>query len=167
MRNIALPSAAITLVLGLVGIVSLTPAAPAAGPDTGASRTLSLDVQFSPFSLIHVNPPPRPKAGFGLGDELTFHDLLFADGKQVGDDAGACVIVDVEQALANCTEVIRLSDGTITAQFLNGPPAEKQLAVTGGTGAYRAAGGEGTLLEFGDGTGSLTLRLLAFARDAN
>jgi hypothetical protein len=77
------------------------------------------------------------------------------------------VIVDVEQALATCTQVIRLPDGTITAQFLNGPPAEKQLAVTGGTGAYRNAGGEGTLLEFGDGTGSLTLRLLAFSRDAN
>jgi hypothetical protein len=63
--------------------------------------------------------------------------------------------------------VIRLPGGTITAQFLNGPPADKQLAITGGTGAYRAAGGEGTLVEFGPETGSLTLQLLALARAAD
>ena len=43
----------------------------------------------------------------------------------------------------------------------------KQLTVTGGTGAYRAAGGEGTLVESGDGPGSLTLQLLALARAAD
>ena len=167
MRTIALPGAASILVLAVAGAVALGAAPPPVGPDTGASRTLSFGVQFSPFSLIRVNPTPDPATGLGLGDALTFHDLLVADGQQVGDEAGSCVIVDVEQALATCTQVIRLPDGTITAQFLNGPPAEKQLAVTGGTGAYRNAGGEGTLLEFGDGTGSLTLRLLAFSRDAN
>jgi SAM-dependent MidA family methyltransferase len=35
--------------------------------------------------------------------------------------------------------------------------------VTGGTGSYRSAGGDGTLVEFGDGTGRLTLHLLRLA----
>src|SRR5215216_1909984 len=97
MRTVTLPGAAIILVLAVVGIASLGAAPPAAAPGTGASRTLSFEVQFSPFSLIHVNPLPNPTTGFGLGDELTFHDLLFANGKQVGDEGGSCVIVDIAQ----------------------------------------------------------------------
>ena len=167
MRNVALTAVAIALVLGLVGAGSLAAAPDRAGSGAAAARTLRFEVRFSPFSLIPVNPERDPTTHLGLGDELTFHDLLFANGQQVGDEGGSCVIIDAGQALASCTEVIRLPGGTIAAQFLNGPPAEKQLAVTGGTGAYRAAGGEGTLVEFGPGTGSLTLRLLAFSRDAD
>jgi hypothetical protein len=37
------------------------------------------------------------------------------------------------------------------------------VAVTGGTGTYRNVGGDGSLVEFGDGTGKLTLRLIGFA----
>jgi hypothetical protein len=60
--------------------------------------------------------------------------------------------------------VIRLPGGNLTAQFPNVPgPAPKDLALTGGTGSYRNAGGEGTLVEFGNGKGSLTLRVLSFA----
>jgi hypothetical protein len=75
------------------------------------------------------------------------------------------VIVDGRQVLANCTEVIRLQQGTITAQFLNGPPPRKHLALTGGTGIYRNAGGEATLVGFGPTTGRLTLHLLGFSPD--
>jgi hypothetical protein len=70
------------------------------------------------------------------------------------------VIVDGAQVLANCTEWIRLSGGTITTQFENGPPPHKQLAITGGTGIYNTAGGDGTLVEFPNNTGKLTLHLL-------
>jgi hypothetical protein len=73
------------------------------------------------------------------------------------------VIVDGSQLLANCTEVIRLQQGTITAAGLTGPPPTKHLALTGGTGLYRNAGGEATLVEFGSTTGRLTLHLLGFS----
>ena len=162
MRTAALATAAIAL-LGLLGVVSAA-APPAAAPAATASRTLVFDVRFSPFAALHLNPAPDPTTGFGLGDELTFHDLLLSHGKQVGDDGGACVIVDAGQLLASCTEVIRLPEGTITTQFLNSPPPEKHLAVTGGTGLFRSAGGDATLIEFGDGTGRLTLHLLALSR---
>jgi 16S rRNA A1518/A1519 N6-dimethyltransferase RsmA/KsgA/DIM1 with predicted DNA glycosylase/AP lyase activity len=33
--------------------------------------------------------------------------------------------------------------------------------VTGGTGTYRNVGGDGTLIEFGNGKGRLTLHLLS------
>ena len=120
---------------------------------------------LQPFSPLHLNPHPDPKTGFGSGDEITFHDLLFSHGSQAGDEGGSCVIAEGSQLLANCTEVIRLQQGTITAQFLNAPPPRKQLAVTGGTGIYRNAGGEGALVESGNGTGRLTLHLLGFSHD--
>jgi hypothetical protein len=40
--------------------------------------------------------------------------------------------------------------------------APKPIAITGGTGTYRNAGGEGVLVEFADQTGTLDLRVLAF-----
>jgi hypothetical protein len=68
------------------------------------------------------------------------------------------------ELLANCTLVIRLPGGNITGQFvaIQGP-TPKQLALTGGTGTYRNVGGEGTLVEFGNGKGKLTLQVLSFA----
>jgi hypothetical protein len=78
-----------------------------------------------------------------LGDELTFHDQLSTKGRQVGDDLGSCVIVSITPEVPG--------------------PAPKDLALTGGTGTYRNLGGEGNLVEFGNGKGSLTLHVLSFA----
>ncbi len=64
--------------------------------------------------------------------------------------------------LANCNGIFRLPGGTIAIQTTAIPgPAPKQLAVTGGTGTYGNAGGDGTLVEFGNGKGKLTLHLLS------
>lgn len=137
----ALASVAIAALAAVAGTVSAAAASPAPSPATAQSRTLIFTVHFSPFEVLHLNPKPDPKTGFGFGDELTFHDLRFSHGQQAGDEGGSCVVVDGAQALANCTEVVRLQQGTITAQFLNGPPPSKHLAVTGGTGIYRDAAG--------------------------
>ena len=58
--------------------------------------------------------------------------------------------------------MIRLKQGTITAAGLNGPPPTKHFAITGGTGLYRTAGGQTTLIEFGSTRGKLTIHLLGF-----
>ena len=50
-----------------------------------------------------------------------------------------------------------------TLPYLGGPPPTKHLAITGGTGIYRNAGGEATLVEFGPATGRLTLYILRFS----
>jgi hypothetical protein len=159
MRRNVVASAVIAVAVVAAGAGSAA-AASSAGPVTARPRTLSFDVHFSPFAALHLNPKPDPNTGFGPGDVITFHDLLFSHSRKAGDEGGSCVIVDASQALANCIEVVRLRHGTITTQFLNAPPPRKHLAVTGGTGIYGDAGGEGTLVEFGDGTGRLTLHLL-------
>ena len=70
------------------------------------------------------------------------------------------MVVNASQPLANCTEVIRLQQGTITAEGLSRPPPTKHLAITG---IYRTAGGEATLVEFSSTRGKLTLHLLGFS----
>jgi len=164
MRKVALTSAAAALVLGLAGVVAIAAASQAAEPSTAKSKTLTFDVVFSPFSPIAANNVRDPNSPFALGDEIVFHDQLFAKGKQVGDDVGSCVVAAITpELLANCSAVIRLPDGNIAAQFVAiSGPTPRELALTGGTGIYRNVGGEGTLVEFAVGNkGSLTLHLLS------
>jgi hypothetical protein len=53
-----------------------------------------------------------------------------------------------------------LPGGQIAAQLLTTPgPAPKPFAVTGGSGDYRNARGDGTLVEYGKRKGSITFRL--------
>ena len=164
MRRVALLGSASALVLGLVGVLSSSAASQAAEPAAAKSTTLTFDVVFSPFTPIEANNVRDPNSPFALGDEIVFRDQLFSGGKQVGDDAGSCVIVaNTPEVVANCTAVFRVPGGTIAAQFVSMPgPAPKDLALTGGTGTYRNAGGDGTLVEFGeDNKGSLTLSVLS------
>jgi len=162
MRKVPLAGAAAALVLGVAGAVAIPVASQADGPSPAKSKTLVFSVAFSPPEFVQANNVRNPHSPFSLGDEIVFHDQLFSSGQHVCDDAGSCVLVDVSPApLANCSEVIRLPGGSITGQFLNAPPPRKQIAITGGTGVYDAAGGEGTLVEFGTFKGKLTLHVLS------
>jgi len=164
MRNIALLGVAAAVVLGLGGVVAASTGSQAAEATT-KPRTLTFDVVFSPFELVEANNERVPGSPIALGDEIVFHDQLSTRGRQVGDQVGSCVIAAVDpEIIANCSGVIRLPGGTIAFQFANVPgPDPKTLAVTGGTGSYRTAGGEGTLVEFGNDKGSLTLHLVRLA----
>ena len=162
MRRPVLVAAGTALLLGLAGALSLS-AVSRADEDRGdASGSLVFDVRFSPQTLVATNNERDPNSPLALGDANLFHDQLSVDGEQVGDEAGSCVIVALTpQVLANCSIVVRLPDGHITGQFATSPgPDPKPIALTGGTGAYRDIGGEGTLVEFGDETGTLTLEVL-------
>jgi hypothetical protein len=168
MRKVLLAGAAAAVVLALAGGMSLASASQVAAPSPATSQTLVFNVAFSPFAFIQTNNVRNPKSPIALGDEIVSHDQLFSSGKHVGDDAVSFVIVSAPPnvILANCTGVIRLAGGTIAFQTTATlGPTPKQLAVTGGTGAYRNAGGDGTLVEFGNknNTGKLTLHLLSLA----
>ena len=157
-------AAAVTTSLSSEAASSRAASSEAAGSTTARPKTLHFDVAFSPLSLIAANNERVPGSPLALGDEITFHDQLSVKGKRVGDEAGSCVIVDLKPVpLANCSVVVRVPGGTITGQFATSPgPAPKPIAITGGTGTYRNAGGDGTLVEFANQTGTLTLRVLAF-----
>jgi hypothetical protein len=73
--------------------------------------------------------------------------LVGADGSPAGTIRQACTLIDAGAnpfvSTYECASSLELADGTIT---LAGPflpaKAEQAAAVTGGTGAYRAARGE-------------------------
>jgi hypothetical protein len=138
----------------LLGGVAIAGAAPQAKPADTNAKTLRFDVQFSDFHLVDVGEP-----GLRLGDDPVVHDLLVSPGKQAGDQGGTCPVVDVSQGLLHCTGTIRLSGGQLTFQGLTTTAATKHFAITGGTGRYQDVSGQATLVEFGNGTGSLTLKL--------
>ena len=155
MRRTILTSAACALLLVLGG-VAVAGAAPTAASGGGAkARVLRFDVRFSPFPLVDVDHDDA----LSLGDYVVFHDVLLSDGQEVGDEGGTCPIVDVAQGLIHCAGTVRLPGGQITFQGLTTTAPTKQLAVTGGTGRYQGVGGEATLVENPDQTGTLTLRL--------
>jgi hypothetical protein len=139
----------------VVSAVLIPEAAAGARPSadgSGSGRTMRFDVEFSPPNYTDFGP-----TGFSAPDVIVFRDTLLRDGEPVGHEVGSCVLVDTA-GTANCTGVVTLDGrGTIAFAFENAPPPEKTLAVTGGTGEFRSAGGEGTLVEAGNGTGTLTL----------
>jgi hypothetical protein len=144
--------------------VSFAAVSQAAGPSPTKSQTLSFFVEFTPLEVEQTNNVRNPNSPFALGDEIVANDQLFSHGQHVGDDAFSCVIVSVppDPVLANCAGVFRLPDGTISFQTTAAPgPAPKQLAVTGGTGSYDSARGDGTLVEFPNNTGTITLHVLS------
>ena len=144
-------AAAIALLLG----GSALSATATAGQSSEQDRTMRFHVKFSTFSYTDLGTP-----GQSVADVIVFHDQLQQSNRTVGDEVGSCVVVDPKQGLANCTGVVRLgARGTITYSFVNAPPPHKVLAVTGGSGQFRSVGGDGTLDENGDGTGTLVLRL--------
>ena len=128
----------------------------AVGAATGNARggTMTFQVVFMPFNYTDLGAP-----GPSAADVIVFHDQLLQSAKAVGDEIGSCVLVDAT-GLSNCTGVMQLENrGTITFSFANAPPPHKVLAVTGGSGEFRTARGDGTLDENEDHTGTLVLRL--------
>jgi hypothetical protein len=148
-----------TLAVVAGGAVTASAAAPAASASSG--RTLEFVVEFRPFdqNFVDVGAP-----GISIGDASVFRDqLLDARGRRVGEEAGTCLITDVaaDGVQTLCNGGIVLRDGQIEFQGVATNAPSKTLAVVGGTGRYRGASGEAVLVEKGDGTGTLTLRLSA------
>jgi len=130
------------------------PAAAAAGP------VLRYDIVFRPQveNYVDVGTP-----GPGVGDLLVFQDrILDRHGRQVGVQGGTCTITALlaDGFQTHCVGTVSLPGGQIAFQGLVTDAPEKRMAVVGGTGRYRSAAGELTVLELGhDEAGTLTVRL--------
>ncbi|HST63938.1 MAG TPA: hypothetical protein VLM05_02010 [Mycobacteriales bacterium] len=136
--------------------------APASGPAAASAHgtVLRYDIVFRPQSENYVDiGSPGP----GVGDLLVFQDrILDRTGRQVGVEGGTCTITAIlaDGFQTHCVGTVSLPGGQIAFQGLVTDKPEKRMAVVGGTGRYRDAGGELTVLELGhDEAGTLTVRL--------
>jgi allene oxide cyclase len=92
-------------------------------------------------------------AGDSAGDILTFANPVFnrADARQVGSDQGYCVRI-VAGASYECTWTTFLKGGQIVVQGPFYDAKDSTLAITGGTGRYRAVRGTMRLHSLAGGT---------------
>jgi len=122
--------------------------------DTGDDVILDLD-----HSATAAHPAPD-----SIGDEDVYTADLFARGTKVGIDGGVCKLVRLP-SYYHCIATNKFADGDVTVAFLHdyGETGSGVFAITGGTGAYRGAGGEVTFVDHpaprrDDVTFRLTLR---------
>jgi allene oxide cyclase-like protein len=140
----------------LAATLAMGPPALAASSRQEAVKTLQYGVRFIDDAEYDLGAP-----GPSAGDQRTFYDVLVdREGRHVGYSGGSCAVESVSPPVFSCTVTFSLPGGQLATQLLTTPgAAPKPLAVTGGTGAYRYARGEGTLVEYGKRTGRVTFHL--------
>jgi allene oxide cyclase-like protein len=128
----------------------------AGGAHAAQARTLHYGVTFVNDSQIDLGA-----RGPSVGDERTFYDVLSDNhGKRTGYEGGVCTVENMQPPVFSCSITFSLPGGQIATQLLTTPgPAPKPFAITGGSGSYRNARGEGTLVEYGKHKGSITFHL--------
>ncbi len=154
-RMLRIGTAGAALLASAVLVQGAVASADDGGYDHRDRVKLTFQVETSPFSYTDLG-----KRGPSAADVIVFHDTLLKRGREVGHQVGSCTVVE-PSGLSNCTGVITIDRrGTLAFAFENAPPPEKHFAITGGTGAYRTAHGEGVFVESGRDTGRLTLRVI-------
>ena len=125
-------------------------------------KTLKLVAKELQFQYVDEAPP-----GPSLGDEIVFSEKLKKNGRHVGMSGVVCTITHAtppyEVLTFHCVGTLSLRRGQITLQGLIEVQGEDDtgpftVAITGGTGAYRGAGGEAEVREVAPGVSVYKLR---------
>jgi len=154
MRRIILLGVAAALTLGGIAFANNRANGSSHQRRDGRDDVISLfssTVQFKQLDLGDI--------GFSLGDEIVLSDDLRTakGGASIGSDGGVCTVVRVDNAATatgtlQCPVTLSLRDGQLFTVGLvhlanGGLTGTQVVAVSGGTGAFRAAQGE-LALEF-------------------
>ena len=133
----------------LAGIATLTLAGALAAPASAAPRK---SIRVVEHALTDATTDTGA-AGDSAGDILTFANPVFnaADTKQAGSDQGYCIRV-VVGASYECTWTTFLKGGQIVVQGPFYDTKDSTLAITGGTGRYRAVRGTMRLHSLANGS---------------
>ncbi|MGY2126416.1 allene oxide cyclase barrel-like domain-containing protein [Nocardia gipuzkoensis] len=125
----------------------LTTVVSGCGADDGQAQTPAADQ----VEVLEVNvendqyaAPDLDRAGMSVGDMDVFSGNALRDGRKVGHGGGSCqaIHVDGERVTSQCLLTMELEHGSVTMQALwvrGSSPLD--MAITGGTDAYRDARG--------------------------
>ena len=128
----------IALALALAGAAVTVTAAGATSAPEDAGRVIHFTTKQVHQSLIDNGTP-----GFGVDDIVVFSNDLYQDGTKIGEDGGTCTVVRAGSEITmHCLGTNTLPDGQIAVQGLAAPGEPFELAITGGTGRYRAVRGQ-------------------------
>ncbi|MGP4000458.1 allene oxide cyclase barrel-like domain-containing protein [Streptomyces sp. 8N706] len=129
----------------LAAVLAGASSAPAATPSTKASTFIfQLVAKQTQFSYVDVGDP-----GPSQGDEFVTSADLYRGSTKVGTEGGVCTLTRTapnDEFDQQCVVTLTLPRGQLTAQGLisvtNAGPGDINLAITGGTKAYRTARGD-------------------------
>jgi hypothetical protein len=133
-----------TVALGM--LLAGTGVAAAHGKDKKTLRIVATEIQSEILDLGDPGP--------SLGDEFVFSERLFITGEEVGESGGVCTVTKAsppyDVLTVQCVITLSLERGQITLQGLLevqgvDDPGPFTVAITGGTGKYRGAGGEAVI----------------------
>src|SRR6476646_6440595 len=133
----------VLLAVAAVAVVAATAAFAGGAPGLTAPRTIHVVEHPVTDQVIDIGAK-----GDSPGDQLPFANPIFngANAHRVGSDQGNCVRASAVQGRWECMWTTFLHRGQITVEgpFLDAR-ATTELAITGGTGAFRNARGQMTL----------------------
>ena len=151
-------------VLAIVALGVLVSGAGVADAHGGkGKKTLRLVATELQSEFIDVGAP-----GPSLGDQLVISESLAKNGNDVGMSGVVCTVTHTtppyDVVTFHCVATLSLQRGQITLQGLievQGPddPGPFKVAITGGTGAFRGAGGVAVVRDVSDGMSVYKLRL--------
>lgn len=157
-------SAVLAALIALVVLVSGSTAAYANG---GKGKKVRLTAEEIQFEFTTGETP-------SLGDELVFSETLFKRGREVGQSGVVCTVVQATPPYTtvsfHCVGTLSLRKGQITLQGLIevqglDDPGPFKVAITGGTGKFKCAGGQATYRQTGDTTAVYKLKIKDFCKD--
>lgn len=120
------------------------------GSAAPAHRTLHFTSKNQPNVGFFPSGAPHEGSTLGFGDKIT--------GDDHGVDRAACTLIGGK---ALCTVQVQLSKGTLAVQGLVPEhPHNTPLAVVGGTGAYKGAGGTARATEVDASTTKIVVSLV-------
>lgn len=110
-----------------------------AAETTKKPEVVELKVRNDQYTAVDLGP-----AGPSLGDMDVYSGTAVEDGRSVGRGGGHCQVVHMtgEGTTSQCLITMEAAEGSLTMQALwTKGTASLDMAVTGGTGVYRAARG--------------------------
>ncbi|MET7898951.1 hypothetical protein [Streptomyces mirabilis] len=119
-------------------------------------------MQFAQVKKLNLGGPPGPS----LGDEMILSLDVFQNGRKIGVGDGTFTTTRVTGSGPNSVVqsqgifTLRLPAGQLSIQFIQLRDNEQVLpvVVTGGSGVFRGAGGDGTITK-GNNSGVIRLHL--------
>ena len=127
-----------------------------AAPGNANARTLSLRANFAQATTLDLGDP-----GPSIGDEqVVSGNLLDSSGHAAGTFGFTCKWVGFASgtALEACSGWGSIAGGQVTVQGMSSSDTQHHTwAITGGTGAYRAARGQVLITDLNDTASDVTL----------
>jgi hypothetical protein len=153
------------VVLAIVALGVLGPGSAVASAN-GDKKILKIKATEKQSEFLDLGTP-----GPSLGDELVISERLFVRGRQAGESGVVCVVTQAmppyDVLTFQCVATLSLRKGQITLQGLievqgENDPEPFLLAITGGTGKFRGAGGEAVVREVSAGPPARSVYKLRF-----